>query len=324
MKRALLAVLVGVLLAPVPAQAHAGPLNVVASFPQDGAIAKAVGGSHVEVTSLAKASKDPHAIQPKPSMAVALNRADLLITNGQEMELAWLPIALANARNARILEGGPGYFDPSVGVNLLPYTRDELADTPFFGLSMITGAQKAAGGTVNVRYGNHHYWLDPANGIVVAHNVANKLAELDPPNAATYRANAARFEADLRPRMARWDAAMAPFKGTPVVSYHRDWIYLIDRHHLKLEGYVEPRETIPPSAGEVAKLVRHMGEAHVKLVLTSPWQNQRIAGEVARLANAHNLVLPSSVGEDVGVRDYVDLFTVIYGKLIPALKAARG
>jgi ABC-type Mn2+/Zn2+ transport system ATPase subunit/ABC-type Zn uptake system ZnuABC Zn-binding protein ZnuA len=234
------------------AHAHALPLNVVTSFPQDAAIVQAIGGPKVSVTSLAKASKDPHAIQPKPSMAVALNRADLLVTNGQEMELSWLPIALANARNSRILEGASGYFDPSVGVNLLPYTRDELADTPFFGLSMITGAQKAKGGTTNIHFGNHHYWLDPANGIVVAHNVASKLAELDPADAALFRANANQFDATLRRRMIGWDASMKPFRGMPIVSYHRDWIYLIDRHGLHLDGYIEPRETIPPGAGDLA------------------------------------------------------------------------
>ena len=290
---------------PLPVLAR-GALRVVTSFPQDAAIAQAVGGAHVAVQSLATASKDPHAIQPRPNFGVALNRADLLITNGQQMDLAWLPIALANARNPKIGEG----FDPSKGVHLLPYTREELADTPFFNMSV-------------AKYGNHHYWLDPANGLVEARNIAGKLAELDPADAAAFRANERAFEAGLTPKIAAWDKQMAPFAGMPVVSYHRDWIYLIHRHHLRLEGYVEPRETIPPSAGEVTKLVTHMRAAHVKVVLTSPWQNQRIAGEVARLAGAVNVMLPSSVGKDVGVEDYADMFRVIYGRLVPALLAAK-
>ena len=120
----------------LPAKAD-NVLHIVTSFPQDAAITKAVGGQFVEVKSLAKASYDPHSIQPKPSLAIMLNRADLLITNGQDMELAWLPIALANARNPKILEGEDRFFEPSEGVSLIPYTKDELRDTPFFSLNLI-------------------------------------------------------------------------------------------------------------------------------------------------------------------------------------------
>lgn len=298
-------------------------LNVVTSFPQDASITKAIGGNHVEVKSLAKASYDPHAIQPKPSLAVTLNRADLLITNGQDMELAWLPIALSNARNPKILEGEDGNFSPSDGVDLIPYTKDELNNTPFFSLNLMAGAEKSGGGKFNLIRGNHHYWLDPDNGIIVAHNIANKLAEMDPDNAAEYKANANKFENKLKEKMKVWDAEMAPFKGTKVVSYHRDWIYLIKRHGLNLIGYVEPRETIPPSAGELAALAIKMKKNSVNVIMTSPWQNQRIPAELAKITGATHLSLPSSVGPDVGVKDYINLFEIIYGKLVPALKAAK-
>ncbi|MNR81337.1 Manganese ABC transporter substrate-binding lipoprotein precursor [compost metagenome] len=298
-------------------------LRVVTSFPHDAAIVQAVGGSHVEVVSLAKASKDPHAIQPKPSMALVLNRADLLVTNGQDMDLAWLPIALSNARNPRILDGEPGNFDPSEGASLIPYSPDELQDTPFYALNLIGGAGKTGDGKAGLSRGNHHYWLDPANGVVVARNLARKLSELDPEHAAEFRTNADRFEKRLMERVAVWDAAMKPFAGTPVVSYHRDWTYLIHRHGLRLVGYVEPRETIPPSAGEVVKLIQRMKRENARLILTSPWQNQRIPGEIARQVGGTHLVLPSSVGSDVGVQDYLELFEAIYGKLIPALQGLR-
>ena len=297
-------------------------LNVVTSFPQDASITKEVGGSYVSVISLSKASNDPHAVQPKPSLAVALNRADLLITNGQDMEMAWLPIALANARNSKILEGEQGYFDPSKGVSLIPYTKKELQNTPFYSLNIIGGPGKA-GGKNGLKRGNHHYWLDPENGIIVAHNIAEKLAELDPTHKNKFKENANKLETTLRSKMKKWDAEMATYNGTAVVSYHRDWIYLIHRHNLNLVGYVEPRETIPPSAGEVSSLIVRMQKIKVKVIMTSPWQNQRIPHEIARQTGSIHLSLPSSVGPDVGVTDYVNMFDVIYTKLIAALKASK-
>lgn len=311
-----------VLASGLPALA-ASPLRVVASFPQDAAIVKSIGGDEVKVTSLTRASKDPHALQPWPSLSLQLNKADLLVTNGQDMELAWLPIALANARNPAILPGEEGHFDPSEGVELIAYTKDELRDTPFYGLNLVAGAEKAGGGQVALKRGNHHYWLDPANGLMVAKNITEKLVELDPAHATLFQANFGRFSGELRAKMAQWDKAMAPYAGTRVVTYHRDWIYLIERHKLTLTGYVEPRETVPPSAGEMAALVKKMKLTQTKLLLTSPWQNLRIPAEVASQTGATHLVLPSSVGSDVGVKDYIDLFEVVYGKLLPALKAAR-
>lgn len=317
MKRMVFGIVALILFGATPSWAK---LNIVTSFPQDGAIVKAIAQDKVDVKSLTLASQDPHAIQLKPNLAVMLNRADLLIVNGQDMELAWLPTALTNARNSKILEGGPGYLNPSEGVELIPYSPDELLSTPFFTTNIIAGTQSAGGGQVSVVRGNHHYWLDPANGLIVAQNIANKLAEIDPGNTEFYRTNLNQFQSTLKERIAKWDAMMEPFKGMSLVSYHRDWIYLIKRHGLKLAGYIEPRETIPPSAAEMASLIQKMKAQKIRLIVTSPWQNLRIPKEVAKQTGATHLVLPSSVGEDVGVKDYFDLFEVVYGKLTGALK----
>lgn len=118
---------------PVGAEAM---VNVVTSYPQDAAITSAIGGEYVNVTSLAKDNNDPHAVTPKPSMSVSINRADLLITNGQDMELAWLATANANARNPKVIEGEDNYFDPSEGVSLIAYSKDELKESPYFSLKL--------------------------------------------------------------------------------------------------------------------------------------------------------------------------------------------
>ncbi|MFY9271223.1 MAG: metal ABC transporter substrate-binding protein [Candidatus Manganitrophaceae bacterium] len=295
-------------------------LNILTSFPQDAAIVKVIGQDKIDVKSLTTASQDPHAIQIKPNLAILLNRADLLIVNGQDMELAWLPTALTNARNDKILEGAPGYLNPAEGVALIPYSPEELQSTPFFALNIIAGTQSAGGGQVALRRGNHHYWLDPANGLIVARNIAAKLIEIDPANEDFYKTNLSRFESSLKDHIVKWDAMMEPFKGALLVSYHRDWNYLAKRHDLKVVGFIEPRETIPPSAAEMVSLIQKIKVQKVRLIVTSPWQRLEIPKEIAKQTGATHLVLPSSVGEDVGVKDYIDLFDVIYGKLTTALK----
>ncbi len=291
-------------------------LRIVTSYPQDAALVKVIGGDKVSVQSLATASQNPHTLEPRPSFAVALNKADLLIVNGQDMELAWLPIALINCRNPKILEGQPGYFNPSEGVTLYPYSPEELQMTPYYTLTLIVGDPK--------KKGNHHYWLDPANVLIVAANVTEKLKAMDRENAPFYQANYERFTARLKAKIKEWDAMMAPYKGTPVISYHRDWIYFTKRHGLNLIGYIEPRETIPPSASEVASLVRRMKDEGVKLILTSHWQPRKISQEISRQTGAKLVTLPSTIGEEIGVRDYFDLFEKIYTTMAQALKEITG
>lgn len=108
---------------------------------------------------------------------------------------------------------------------------------------------------------------------------------------------------------------MAPFKGSKLVSYHRDWTYLAKRHGLEVAGYIEPRETIPPNAREVSELVKKIKEEKIPVILIAPWQPQRISREIGRQAGANVLSMPSGVDPRLGIRDYFQLFDVIYSQL---------
>src|SRR6476659_10529532 len=77
----------------------ADPLNVVATLSDFGKIAEAVGGDKVRVTTIASGVQDPHFVDPKPSYVVKLRDADLLLVNGLDLEIGWVPTLLASASN---------------------------------------------------------------------------------------------------------------------------------------------------------------------------------------------------------------------------------
>jgi len=280
-------------------------LKIVTSFSQDASFVEEIGGDRVSVTSLTNGVQDPHAVKPKPSIAVILKKADLLIINGQQMEISWLPAALKAVDNPNIMVGGKGYMDASKDVSLIPYTQQELEGTPFFP-KYIDGFAKVS---------NHHYWLDPGNGLIIAKNIYEKLAEMDDKNIDYYKGNYENFVDKLTNKMKDWDAMMSPFRGKKIVSYHRDWIYLAKRHSLTIADYIEPKETIPPSAEHVAKLVKEIMDNNISLILISPWQPQRISHEVAIQSNTQILSLPSAVDPRLGTTDYIQMFDVIYSQL---------
>src|SRR5688500_18738070 len=97
----------------------AARLNVVATTPDLGALARAIGGDQVDVKVLAKPTEDPHFVDAKPSHIVTLNRADVLIEGGAELELGWLPALLQSVRNTKIAAGAPGRISASLGVTML-------------------------------------------------------------------------------------------------------------------------------------------------------------------------------------------------------------
>jgi Zinc-uptake complex component A periplasmic/ABC transporter len=101
-------------------------LKVVATLKQYGSIAKTIGGDRVKVSALVKGYQNPHAVEVKPSYSVLLNKADLLVANGQLIEVGWLDNALINARNLKVMEGESGFVDCSIGVDIIPYEAQEI------------------------------------------------------------------------------------------------------------------------------------------------------------------------------------------------------
>ncbi|MCP4673984.1 MAG: zinc ABC transporter solute-binding protein, partial [Deltaproteobacteria bacterium] len=159
-------------------EGHAA-VRVITTIPDFGFIAKEVGGSHLEMEALVKPTQDPHFVDAKPSLMVKLNRADLLLVTGMELEGGWLPPLLTGARNSKIQRGGEGYLDCST---LIPPMKVTTVDR--------------SKGDIHPS-GNPHYWTDPRNGIRIAKGIAERLGQIDPSHADDYAAGRDRFVAKL-------------------------------------------------------------------------------------------------------------------------------
>ena len=131
--------------------AASAQLRVVATTPDLASVAREIGGDRVSVVALAKPTEDPHYVDAKPSHIVTLNRADVLIEGGAELELGWLPPLLENSRNKKISAGAPGRIVASDGVKMLE----------------IPSSFDRSKGDVHSR-GNPHFLLDPVNVKTIA------------------------------------------------------------------------------------------------------------------------------------------------------------
>jgi zinc/manganese transport system substrate-binding protein len=285
----------------VPARAE---LNVVTATQDLASIAQEVGGDKIKVTALAKGYQDPHFVEAKPSFVLTLNKADLLIVVGMDLELGWLPPLITQSRNARIQFGAAGYLDPSAGAKVL--------DLP-------TGQITRAMGDVHPR-GNPHYWLDPENGKHIARAIAAKLSQMDAANAPYYRQREQDFEARVAAAIQRWKAQMAPYKGLKVMTYHRSWANFADAFGLDVIGYVEPKPGIPPTPQHTLDVINAMKAQNIKIILVEPYFDSKTPNSIASKTGGKVLVMPPSVGGVPQASDYIKLFDYNIGLLTAAIK----
>jgi ABC-type Zn uptake system ZnuABC Zn-binding protein ZnuA len=283
-------------------------LNVVATTEDLGSLARDVGGDKVSVTALARGYQDPHFVDPKPSFILAVSKADMLIAVGRDLEIGWLPPLLNSSRNSKVQPGAKGYLDASLTVRIL--------DIP-------AGQITRAMGDVHP-LGNPHYWLEPGNGRRIAEAIRARLSDLSPADAAYFAQRHKDFDARLASAELRWDAAMAPYKGTRIVTYHRSWTNFMERFGLVVMGYVEPKPGIPPSPSHTLDLVQDMKAQGVKLVVVEPYFDTKTPDAIAGQVGGRVLVLAPSVGGAKNVADYIQLFDYNVNLLAGALKQVTG
>jgi zinc/manganese transport system substrate-binding protein len=300
-------IIVGVLGATllVATAAHAqGKLNVIATTEDLAAIAGEVGGDRITVESIAKGYQDPHFVEAKPSFILKLQKADLLIVVGRELEIGWLPPLIQQSRNGKIQPGAEGYLDASLTAQILEIPNGNIT---------------RAMGDVHP-FGNPHYWTDPENGKLIAKAVADKLVQFRPNDRAVFQQRLADFTSRLDAAEKRWLAMMAPYKGTKMVTYHRSFPNFAERFGLDIMGYVEPRPGIPPTPQHTLDLINEMKRQNVKLVLVEPYFDLKTPNSIGRETGAQVLVMPPSVGGVKEVSDYFKLFDYDINLLVDAIK----
>ena len=280
------------LAAALPLAGAAKKLNVITTTEDLAAIAREVGGDRITVDAIARGYQDPHFVEPKPSFLLKLQRADLLVLVGRQLEIGWLPPLITQSRNANLQPGAAGYFDASLTCEILEIPDREVT--------------RAMGDVHPV--GNPHYWLDPENGRRIAAALQQKLSQLQPGDAGHFAGRFQDFDRRLHEAGKRWDAQMAPYRGRKVVTYHNSWPNFAKRFGLDVVGYEEPKPGIPPSPSHTLQLIGFMKRENIKLILVEPYFDLRTPNSIAQQTGGQVVVLMPSVGGLKDIKDYFQLF----------------
>jgi zinc/manganese transport system substrate-binding protein len=258
-----------------PAQAA---VDVVASIPELGAIAREVGGNKVTVTAIASPNADYHTVEARPSLVQRISRAELVVRSGLGLD-GWMDALMNAAGNAKLNRGGAGYVDASVDIPTL--------EVP-------SGSISGASGDVHPE-GNPHYYFDPIYAKFVGRNIVKGLIRVDGGNANYYRAQLADFYKDIDRHMEGWKKELAPYAGKSVVTYHRSLNYFLRRFGIAQYGSLEPKPGIPPSAAHVNRLIDGMKKDRVRAILIESIYPTRYSELMARQIGVKAVIAPYSV-----------------------------
>ncbi|MBN2029193.1 zinc ABC transporter substrate-binding protein [bacterium] len=307
-------------------------IKVVTTFSDFASIAKEIGGDFVDVDYLSYGDQDPHFVPPKPSLALKLKDADMLISTGLDLEM-WLTTLQDKARNKNIMDGSIGFVTVSPGIDILEKPE--------------AGSLSRTEGDVHV-LGNPHFHTSPLNWIPISENICIGLKRVDPVNSDFYEANRQAFvdrvdralfgdilvdlfggqqlenllqsgtffefikneyEGEkLSSKLGGWLKEALPFRGMKVVAYHKNWAYFAKDFGLTVIGYIESKPGIPPTPKHVERTIQLIAESGVNIMLVASYFEKRQPTTIAQRTGVQALFLPLSVG---AVPDATDNFTLV-------------
>ena len=278
-------------------------VNVFACEPEWAALAQEIGGAKVSAFAATTAFQDPHHIEARPSLIARVRNADLLVCSGSQLEIGWLPLLLTQAGNARIQPGQPGYLEASQYVARLEVPR--VIDRSL--------------GDIHPG-GNPHIQTDPRNIAKVAAVMTDRLAQIDPGDAAFYRKNESDFQARWQAAIERWQQQGARLRGVPIVEHHKDFTYLIHWLGMREVGDLEPLPGIPPTTSHLVELVEQMKRAPAKLIVYSSYQDPKAAQFLSSRTGIPTVLLPFTVGGSDRAKDLYGYFDELIARLLAPLQ----
>jgi len=316
-------------------------IKVVTTFSDYATITKAIGGDYVDVDYLSSGDQDPHFIPPKPSLAMKLKKADMLVSTGLDLEM-WLTSLQDKARNKKIMEGAEGFVTAAEGLDLLQKPKIALSRTE---------------GDIHI-YGNPHIHTSPVNWITISENIMIGLQKLDPAHSDFYAENQKAFvdkiyramfgdelvdliggkelvnllEANtlfdfldseyegskLIDKLGGWMKKALPLRGLQVVAYHKNWAYFARDFGIVVRGYIEVKPGIPPTPKQVEQVINLIEKNKIKIMMVASYFEKRKPSTIAKRTGIKAVFLPFSVGGNQQVTDNFKLIDFWIDALLDA------
>jgi zinc/manganese transport system substrate-binding protein len=296
-------VIVWTLILALPSVAGA-ELRVVATTGDLAAMARVILEDDGVVETLVRPAEDPHFVDPRPSFARHLNRADLVVFVGLDLEIGWLPVLISRSRNSGIQAGEAGHFDASAFIQPTDVS---------------TGRVDRTMGDVHPG-GNPHYTTDPRQMARVALAFGRTLGELRPAMAEEFRERSREFARDCIRFAQEWEEKFdeIPEEHRRFISYHKSWTYVASWLSLEDVTQIEPRPGVPPNPRHIAHVVEVIEARKVGVILQLEYYPRTTANTLAERTGVQVIQVPAQTRDD---QTYFEHLEEIIRPLYEAMKA---
>ncbi len=287
-------------------------LQVVATTTIIGDMVRNVGGDMIDLTVMLPVGSDPHTFAPTPRDAASVADAHVIFVNGLNLE-EFLDELIKNA-------GGKA---PVVAVSTV--VEDCGCDQE---VKQSHAGQEDAQHDEEGRHNgvNPHFWMTPANAIIMVGNIEDALSALDPANAKTYQTNAGIYVSQLK-ELDAWvkeQIESIPVENRKLVTDHKALGYYVDRYGLELVGAVIPNYSAnaEPSAQELAALQDAISQHNVKAIFIGTTANDVLPKRLAADTGIQvTLLYTGSLGQTgSGAETYIDFIRYNTRAIVEALK----
>lgn len=257
----------------------AAKLTVAATTTDLSALTKEVGGDQVDVFAVAKGTQDPHQIEAKPSFMVRFRDADLVVSQGLDLEAAWLTPLITGSRNTKIKPNTSGNLELGPSLDPLEVNKD---------------ATRAEGDVHPA--GNPHFQLDPVRMGTAAIVIGKRLGELQSNDSAKFSERALGIQRDLKSKTEKWQERIRRTGIKEVVTYHKTFSYFLNRFAIENHLQLEPKPGIPPTASHIIDVIKQMKARGIRLVLIENYFDDSIRKKLeSELPDVKVRVVPVSV-----------------------------
>lgn len=244
--------------------AYAKP-NIVVSIPPQKTFVQKIAKDKAEITVMVEPGNSPHSYEPKPSQMVSISKADLYFSIGVEFEEVWLD--RFTSQNPKLKIANMNHEVPKI-----PMTAHQ---------------HKSAHHTPQHHHRDTtdpHTWTSPKNVAIMAKNIYQTLAQIDPENEPFYKSNLDIFIKEIQNTDAQIKNALKEVKPkSKFMVFHPSWGYFAHEYDLvQLAVEIEGKN---PKPKEIIDIIKEAKEEKVRVIFAQPEFSDKSAQIIAKETN---------------------------------------
>ena len=288
---------------PADTAAGDGRLRVLTSFYPMYDFACKIGGDYIDVTNMVPSGTEPHDWEPSTNDLKSLEKADVFIYNGADMEPWADALLVSRSDTLRVVEASE---------NVELRTTDGEHEH----------AHEHEGADHHHGDFDPHVWLDPENAKIEMEAIRDALCAADPENSTVFQSNYEKYAAELDALDAEFREKLAPLPNRTIVVAHEAFGYLCDAYGLTQVGIEGLSPDSEPDPGRMAEVIDFVREHSISTIFFEELVSPKVAEAIASETGAQAKMLSPLEGlSDEQAAAGADYFSVMHDNLAALMEA---